>query len=223
MKNYDVVVIGGGPMGLASAYNCSKQGKSVLVLERFNYFNQSGSSNDLARMYRTMYTEDYMADLAFDSLGVWRDLEKDAGESLIWMSGLLNFGDPNYSSGPEGNLTAPIKNMERLGLPYELLTSKQIMQRYPFKSLPSNFEGIFAPDNGCINVPLLLRTLYRLAQSYGATLVDHAQVTDLQLSKDGVTIEYKKGEPETITASKCIITCGAYTCLLYTSPSPRDA
>lgn len=211
MKKYDVVVIGGGPMGLASAYHCAKRGKSVLVLERFNYFNQSGSSNDLVRMYRTMYTEDYMADLAYDSLQIWKDLEKDAGEALIWMSGLLNFGDPSYTSGPEGNLMAPIPNMERLGLPYEILTAKQIMERYPFKDLPDGFVGIFAPDNGCINVPLLLRTLHRLAQSYGATLLDHAVVEHLDISEEGVTVTYTQGETETIFADKCIITCGAYT------------
>ena len=210
MSDYDVIVIGGGPIGLASAYNCAKAGKSVLVLERFNYFNQSGSSNDMVRMYRTMYTEDYMADLAYDSLTLWRNLQKDAGEELIWMTGLLNFGDPNYSSGPEGNLMAPIKNMERLGLPYEILDAQQIMARYPFKNLPSTFKGIFAPDNGCINVPLLLRALYRLAQSYGAKLMSHAKVVDMNIEKTGVTIEYDNGEPITVSADKCIITCGAY-------------
>ena len=38
-NQYDVVVIGGGPIGLASAYRCAKAGKSVLLLERFNFFN----------------------------------------------------------------------------------------------------------------------------------------------------------------------------------------
>src|SRR5229473_942098 len=120
-NQYDIVVIGGGPIGLASAYQCAKAGKSVLLLEQFNFFNQSGSSNDLVRMFRTMYTQDFMANLAFHSIRLWQDLEADAGQTLIWMSGLLNFGDPNYQSGPEGGLTAPIKNMERLGLPYKIL------------------------------------------------------------------------------------------------------
>jgi sarcosine oxidase/L-pipecolate oxidase len=46
-NQYDVVVIGGGPIGLASAYRCTKARKSEVLLERFNFFNQSGSSNDL--------------------------------------------------------------------------------------------------------------------------------------------------------------------------------
>jgi sarcosine oxidase / L-pipecolate oxidase len=207
---YDVIVIGGGPIGLAAAYQCAKAGKSVLVLERFNFFNQSGSSNDMVRMFRTMYTQDFMADLAFQSMSVWRDLESDAGESLIWMSGLLNFGDPKYQSGPEGTLLAPIPNMERLGLPYKILTAQQIQQQYPFRNLPSDFVGIFAPDNGCINVPLLLRSLHRLAMSYGAKLRAHAEVKDLRVSAGGVEVSFVDGETETITASKCIVAPGAY-------------
>lgn len=35
-----------------------------------------------------------MADLAYESLDIWDELEKDAGTSLRSMTGLLNFGDP---------------------------------------------------------------------------------------------------------------------------------
>jgi len=84
------------------------------------------------------------------------------------------------------------------------------MQQYPLRNLPGNFVGVFAPTNGCINVPLMLRSLYRLAQSYGATLRAHAEVKDLKVSEDGVTVSFDSGEMETVTASKCIITPGAY-------------
>jgi sarcosine oxidase/L-pipecolate oxidase len=208
--SYDVIVVGGGPIGLAAAYHAARAGHSVLLLERFNFFNQSGSSNDLVRMFRTMYTQDFMADLAKDSIGLWAELERDAGEQLILMSGLLNFGDPNYSSGPEGNLLAPIKNLERLGMAYRILTAAEIMAEYPLTGLPDTFEGIFAPDNGCINVPLTLRTLYRLALAHGARLESHAQVSGLSLAADQVTVYADLGEPEQFTASKVIVAAGAY-------------
>lgn len=209
-NNFDVIVIGGGPIGLAAAYNCAKAGQSVLLLERFNFFNQSGSSNDLVRMFRTMYTQDFMADLAKDSIGLWGELETDAAEQLILMTGLLNFGDPDYQSGPEGNLLDPIKNLERLKMPYRTLTAAEIMSEYPFRNLPSNFVGIYAPDNGCINVPLVLRTLYRMALAYGAKLISKAPVLDLKVSEGGVSVVADLGGPETFTAKKCVVACGAY-------------
>lgn len=50
-----------------------------------------------------------MADLAKKAMGLWDDLEKDSGTSLRLMSGLLNFGDPNFGgSTPEGQLTLHI-------------------------------------------------------------------------------------------------------------------
>jgi sarcosine oxidase / L-pipecolate oxidase len=54
-KIYDVVVIGGGPVGLAAAYEVAKAGATVIILEQNNFFNQAGSSGDLARMFRTMH------------------------------------------------------------------------------------------------------------------------------------------------------------------------
>jgi len=51
---YDVIVVGGGAIGLGAAYEVAKAGKSTLVLEQSCLFNAAGSSNDLARMYRTM-------------------------------------------------------------------------------------------------------------------------------------------------------------------------
>lgn len=113
-KPYDVVVIGGGPVGLAATYEVAKSGKSVLVLEQNNFFNQAGSSPDLVRMFRTMYTEDYMANLAKTSMDIWDNLERDAGESLRLMTGLLNFGDPALGqSTPEGKDTT-FHNASRL-------------------------------------------------------------------------------------------------------------
>ena len=49
-----------------------------------------------------------MADLAYDALAIWDELERDAGTSLRTMSGLLNFGDKDYGGNtPEGKIYCP--------------------------------------------------------------------------------------------------------------------
>jgi sarcosine oxidase/L-pipecolate oxidase len=114
-SKFDIIVVGGGPVGLASAYYSALKGKRVLVLDSGTIPNSGGSSTDLARMFRTvslnhffttnytvkMYSEKYMAKLALQAKKMWEQLEKDSGEELIEMSGLLNFGDPSYEDGPE--------------------------------------------------------------------------------------------------------------------------
>ncbi|KAK2596406.1 hypothetical protein N8I77_013297 [Diaporthe amygdali] len=215
-KTYDAIIIGGGPIGLAAAYEIAKAGASALVLEQNNFFNQAGSSNDLARMFRTMYTEDFMADLAKEALSLWDDLEKDSGTSLRWMSGLLNFGDPNFGgSTPEGTLNGPIKNLDRLDMSYKKLKAKDIEDRYPFKNLPGDWEGLYAPDNGVINVQLLLRTLLSLAKDYGAEAKQHTRVENINPSQDDNNIwevHTIRHDRDTIVfkAKKIIIASGAY-------------
>ncbi|KAL7910533.1 hypothetical protein GGI35DRAFT_449032 [Trichoderma velutinum] len=213
---YDVVVIGGGPIGLAAAYESAKAGAKVIVLEQNNFFNHAGSSCDLARMFRTMYTEDYMADLAKESMALWDDLEKDAGTPLRWMSGLLNFGDKDYGGdSPEGTLLGPIRNLDRLGMTYQELSAEEIQARYPFKNLDSNWMGLFAPDNGIINVQLLLRTLYKLVQDYGATAKQHTQIQVIRPSNqpdyawDVYAVRHDT-EAAIFKAKKIIVASGAY-------------
>lgn len=216
---YDLVVIGGGPIGLATAYHTAKAGKRVLLLEQFTLYNQSGSSNDLVRMFRSMYTEDFMADLAKDAIDVWKDLEVEGNAQLILWTGLLNFGDPTYEDGPEGNLLDPIKNLKRLGMKFVELKQEEIEKEMPFKSLPSFYKGIWAPDNGCINVPLVLSTLATLCLKYGVKLLQHAKVKRLNARPGSVEVTVHLGtdeEPSDTTVSifnaeKCAIAVGAYS------------
>lgn len=45
-----------------------------------------------------------MAELAYKSLSLWKELEMDSGTSLRVMSGLLNFGDTTIGENtPEGS------------------------------------------------------------------------------------------------------------------------
>ena len=41
---YDVIIVGGGPIGLSAAYQCLKKQQSVLLIEKFSFHNDYGSS-----------------------------------------------------------------------------------------------------------------------------------------------------------------------------------
>lgn len=174
-------------------------------------------------MFRTAYTEDFMADLAFKAMSLWDNLEKEAGEKLRLMTGLLNFGDPDYGAGgPEGTLTGPIPNLERHGMKYTELTHDDIERAHPFKDLPDKWMGLDMPDNGVINVSLLLRKLFDMSKALGADLVQYADVKKISPdpgTKDKWVVSGLLGSPEgdsiapkhfEVHATKVAITSGAY-------------
>ena len=108
---------------------------------------------------------------------------------------------------------APKKNLDRLKMPYKEMSADEIMAEYPFKNLPETFKGLFALDNGVINVPLLLRTLTRLCSFHGAKIYENAGVNNMETSESGVKIEAvdtQTGEKRLIYAKKAALTCGAY-------------
>lgn len=88
---------------------------------------------------------------------------------------------------------------------------------YPFKNFPESWEGIYAPDNGVINVPLLVRTLARLAKDYGAHTQQYTEVRKIMPVKENdediwkVETRVNGDESVSFKGRKIIITAGAYT------------
>jgi sarcosine oxidase / L-pipecolate oxidase len=97
------------------------------------------------------------------------------------------------------------------------VTAEEIEHRYPFKNLPPDWIGLFAPDNGVINVQLLLRTLLSLAKDYEAEAKQHVRVEAIRPSEvQGEStiwhvhaVGHEK-DPLAYKAKKIIIAPGAY-------------
>lgn len=94
-------------------------------------------------------------------------------------------------------------------------STEQIEKRYPFKNLPKDWEGLYAPENGVINVQLLLRTLYGLAKDYGAEASQYRIVQSVEFNTGSkawdVAANDNKGTPHNYQGRKIVITSGAYT------------
>ena len=96
-------------------------------------------------------------------------------------------------------------------------TRAQIQERYPFRNLPERWVGLYAPDNGCIDVQQLCRSLYRLAQSYGAHTHQYVSVTKIRPYEQygrklwEVLATHQDGHYVNHVVEKIVIACGAYT------------
>lgn len=205
--HYDVVITGGGAMGLATAWQLSKRKVKVLVLEQFTFMNQLGSSAGVSRQYRIPYPEDYMVKMALEAQPYWDELQTQAPVALMDKVGTLWFGDPAVHS-TEGNIAEAEKALKQMNVPYTSLTAAEIEKQYHFKDLPSTYTGLFQADGASINLQATLQTLYDLnmASPY-VTLKDEAPVTDIrQFGKS-----FRVSIPDiTYTADKLVVVPGPY-------------
>src|SRR5262245_29104187 len=84
-----IAIIGAGVMGLATARALARAGHKVVVYERFERGHERGSSHGRSRIFRLAYPEPEWVRLAQESLAGWRELEKESGEQLLELTGLI--------------------------------------------------------------------------------------------------------------------------------------
>lgn len=155
---YDAIVIGGGPIGLAAAWQLSKRGAKVLVLEQFTFGNQLGSSAGVSRQFRIPYPQTYMVKLVKQSIPFWDELQAQTPVPLMDRVGTLWFGDPTVKS-TEGNIAEAETALQAENVPYTSLTAAEIEQQYPFRDLPSGYTGLFQADGASVDLKATIRAL----------------------------------------------------------------
>lgn len=206
-RNFDVIVVGGGPMGLSTTYHLSKRQTQTLLLEQFTFFNQLGSSAGVSRQFRIPYPQEYMVQLVKQSIPFWDELQSLTPVPLMDKVGTLWFGDPNVHS-TEGNIGEAEKALKAQNVPYTTLTASQIESEYHFRDLPSTYTGLFQPDGASIDLLATQQTLlnWNAASPY-VTMLDEAPVTKIEQKDDVFHVTTPLG---TFTAKKLVLTPGPF-------------
>src|SRR5512134_943439 len=91
-RDADIVVVGAGIVGVATARALAGYGGSVLLLERFELGHDRGSSHGTSRIFRLNYPDERFVRLAMAAGSAWRELEAARGERLIERVGSLDLG-----------------------------------------------------------------------------------------------------------------------------------
>src|SRR5438067_5766583 len=116
-SNFDVIVVGLGAMGSATAYHLARGGKRVLGLDAFEAGHTLGSSHGETRIIRMAYFEhpSYVP-LLRRAYALWRQLSNEAGEELLRITGGIFVGPP------DGDLVAgSLRSARQHGLAHALL------------------------------------------------------------------------------------------------------
>ena len=194
----DVVVVGCGGLGSATAAELARRGRRVVAFDAFEPLHTRGSSHGTERIVRAAYTDQMYAELAVEALDGWRALEEETGEQLLNVCGGLDTGFLDELDLIEANLRA-------VGVPCEMLDTAEATRRLP--GFRFEWPVLWQPTAGTVNADLALATFQRVAVGAGADLRFGCAVDDIDVIDDRVVV--RAGGVE-VSASVCVITTGAW-------------
>ncbi|MBX3063888.1 MAG: N-methyl-L-tryptophan oxidase [Anaerolineae bacterium] len=197
-----VLIVGGGGMGLSSAWRVAKRGVDVRVLEQFPFLHKRGSSHTEHRIIRRTYNDDIYSRLMVAAYDYWSELEQDSGQKLKYLIGGVDFGPAD-----DPTLTDLIRVSKEIGIPLDVLTPAEAKKRFPQFNLPDNFLLTFCPENGFLAVDDCMKAKLDQARRYGAILQDEEQVLEIIPRDHGAEVRTDKA---TYTCDKLIVTAGPY-------------
>jgi sarcosine oxidase len=197
----DVVVVGGGLLGLSAA-RALRGRRDVMLLERASVGHARAGSHGPSRIFRLGYPDRLYVTMARRALDGWRALEAEAGATLLELTGQLSFG-PGARDVFDALTTA--------GAPVHRLDADEVAERFP--DFAGHGPAVFEPESGVLAAADILTALQRTA---ACELREQVSVRGLVDGEDGVRVETNQGA---IIARTAIVTAGPWTSRLLPSAS----
>lgn len=201
-NHFDVIVLGLGVMGSAAAYHLARDGRRVLALEQFALDHKLGSSYGESRIIRYAYDHPVYVEMAKHSFPMWRELEEDSGQHLMYRTGGFDFGQAD-----EPTLVATRDNLADAGVAHEWLTPDEAMRRFPQFHVDGDQRVLYQPDAGYLAASDCVITMAKCAQERGATLLTNTPVQRVEALTGRVRVYTANAQYE---AASLVIAAGAW-------------
>jgi sarcosine oxidase, subunit beta len=199
----DVLIVGGGFMGAATAFFLRRRGKSVILLERQLIGQQASGTNfgNVRRQGRLLA----QLPLANRSREIWLRMPELIGhDAEFLMSGHLRVC---YRAEQADMFETYARDAKQYGLDLEMLHGEALRKRFPFIG-PEVLAGSYAPIDGHANPRLAAPAFGRAAAKLGAQIFENTDIVAVE--KEGNEFRATSADGRTFHAPVLLITAGAW-------------
>jgi glycine/D-amino acid oxidase-like deaminating enzyme len=210
----DVVIVGGGIVGSATAYYLAKGGAKVVLLEKGDIACEQSSR--AWGFGRQQGRDPFEVPLAIESTRIWKGLEAELGADLEWrQEGGLSV------AGTEAGVAAYEKWLDiarQHQLPTRLLSNREI--RELMKGAEGNWPGaMYTSTDGQAEPTRVAAAFARAAGTLGAQIETGCAADAIETA--GGAVIGVRGERGEVRASTVVCAAGAWSSrLLRTAGSP---
>ena len=199
----DLLVIGGGVMGLFTAYHASATAGRIAVLERGVIGDPTTASFGRTRSYRKDYLDAVYARFADDAITLWTEFERATGRTVLVRCGCMNIASSSVTpdlSQTYAQLSTDV--LASIGMPLEVLDDAAITARYPY--LTADLAHL-DPVAGLVDLAAVTETL--TSTLHGRKVAVHERVSTTSLTRDGELWRVQTDAGEFV-ARRIVITAG---------------
>ncbi len=178
----DIVIVGGGVMGCAIAYNLAKQGLKPVVIEKSDIGGEASGANgggvrQSARNLKEM-------PLAIESIQLYGHLHEELSMDVEYVrAGNLRLCTTEEEMETMRNA---VENQKAIGLELEMLDRKQILEINPYVG-ETVVGASYCPTDGHVNPFLVTYAFFLKAKELGVRFCTQEEVQDIKLRKGKVT------------------------------------
>lgn len=210
--SYDLIVVGLGAMGSGALYQAAKAGVKVLGIDRYSPPHEFGSSHAETRITRLAVGEgpEYLP-LVARSHEIWRELEAETGQPLLYQSGGYFIARNNASGTNDSHWDRFVQRTADMAsvadIPFEIRTPAAVRQHIPNLLIEDDDEVGYEPSGGVVLSERAVETQLKLARQLGAQVQTNEPVLEIKFEADGVTVVTERDRYQ---ADKVIISTGAW-------------
>ncbi len=189
--HYEVIVIGGGIIGLSTAYYLSKMGVKVAVFEK-NYPGYGSTSRCIGGI-RQQFSSKSSILVAKESVRLFKKMEKEFGFSIDFkQTGYLMLA---YTEEQEKAFKNNVKLQKSLGINVELLSPEDAKKIVPGLNIEGVRIATFSPEDGQGFPFLVLKGFYKGILKNGGEIFIKKGVSKI-IEKNGeiIGVETDSGE-----------------------------
>ena len=178
----DAIIIGGGVMGCAIAYNLAKEGLKPVVIEKSDIGGEASGSNgggvrQSARNLKEM-------PLAMASIQLYGQLHEELGMDVEY----VREGNLRLCTTEEelNTMRKSVESQKAAGLQLEMLDRKQVLEINPHVG-EKVIGASFCRTDGHVNPFLVTYGFFKKAKSLGARFYTHEEAAEIRMQKGRVT------------------------------------
>ncbi len=189
----DVAIIGGGIIGLYTAFELHKRGVENIAIYEKNYLG-SGSTFRCGTGIRQQFGDESNIKMMKRSVEKWAKLneEIDFPEFKMEQTGYLFL---LYSKEEVENYKKNVQLQNSMGIPSRIITPEEALEIVPTLDINEVIAASFNPTDGKADPFLAVHGLAKYLRKNGVEINEHTEVQDIKV-KDGTVegVKTSKGE-----------------------------